>query len=326
MKRWIAVVSLAALAACGSGDGSSSGTVPVTSGATPTPTPSATATPMPTPTPTTTPTPTSTALTTFDQLPGVTTLQSANSGFLTNTSPPQEVGVNAFGTGVRYIYNPQTKAIAVDNGPNSPSFVASDIDGSAPAGTVRYVKASGEQLILTQPVAGGVGLRWTRFIENTGNAPPNTRTVAVTGVPTPSADIPASGTGSFSGTVVVGDAYVQNNGQTTAYSLAPSMLSANINYTTRRITFILAVAGSSAGGPTTPLVLITGTTDFDGKSPDVSYASDTPLQTTSFAIGAALFGAGAAEAGGVFVYRGVSADRRNIINLVGRFAGDLTPR
>lgn len=271
--------------------------------------------------PTTAPTPSAAAVTVFDQLSGAVTLQTLNSGFQTNVSPPQELGLNGFGQGVRYQYNATTRAIALDNGPLSPSFTATDIDPSAPANTVRYAKASGEQLLLIRPIINAVGLQWTRFVDTIGNAPSNTRIVAVTGMPTPAADIPSSGVVNFSRTLVLGDAYTSNNGQVTAYSLLPSTLSVSINYSTGRITFSLALSGvPTAGGAVMSLGTIAGSTDFAGSTSGVAATSATYPQTATLLIGAALFGTAGAEAGGMVVYRATSVDRRSVLNLVARFA------
>lgn len=231
------------------------------------------------------------------------------------------MGINGFGQGVRYQYNASTRAIALDNGPLSPSFTAADIDPSAPVSVVRYAKANGDQLLLIRPVVNAVGLQWTRFVDTIGNAPSNTRIIAVTGVPTPVADIPSSGTVTFSGTLVVGDAYVFNNGQVTAYSLLPSTLSVSINYSTGRITFSLALNGvPTAGGAAVSLGTIAGSTDFAGATSGITATSATYPQTANLQIGAALFGTAGAEAGGMVVYRATSTDSRNVLNLIARFA------
>ena len=257
----------------------------------------------------------------FDQLSGPVTLQTLNSGFQTNVNPPQESGINGFGQGVRYQYNASTRAITLDNGPQSPSFTATDIDASAPANTVRYAKASGEQLLLIRPVINAAGLQWTRFVDTIGNAPPNSRIIAVTGVPTPTAEIPSTGTVNFSRTLVLGDAYVSTSGQVTAYNLLPSTLSVSINYSTGRITFSLALSGiPTAGGAVVSLGTIAGTTDFGGSTAGVTATSANYPRTATLLIGAALFGTAGAEAGGMVVYRATSPDQRNVLNLIARFA------
>lgn len=316
MRVVCAAVAVLFLGSCG-GDSSNG------SSSTPAPAPAPSPTPSPTPTPS--PSPTPTGVTPFDQLSGAVTLQSLNSGFRTDFSPPVEVGINAFGEGARYQYNATTRAIAQDNGPQSLSFTSADIDTSAPANTVRYAKANGEQLLLIRPVINAAGLQWTRFIDTIVNTPPNTtRTIAVTGVPTPTADIPTSGTVTFSRTLVIGDAYTSSpsiNGPVTAYSLLPSTLTVSINYSTQRITFSLALSGvPTAGGAVVSLGTIAGTTDFAGSTTGITATSSNYPQTAELQIGAALFGTRGAEAGGIVVYRASSTDRRNVLNLIARFA------
>ncbi|SFO41169.1 hypothetical protein [Sphingomonas sp. OK281] len=324
MRRSILAVGMLALASCGSGGGNDPGNVAVVPG--PTPTPAPTPAPTPTPSPTPTPTPSDTSVTQFDQLVGTTTLQAANTSTWTERNPPQNLGVNAFGTAIPYQYNQQTKAIsAIDTGGlPKPVFVAGDLDATAPAGTIRYAKANGEQLILAQPAPGGTGLRWTRFIEHSYTPVGRpTRVIAITGVPTPVSQIPTSGSVTFTRSIVVGDAYVLENSNTvvTRYDLSPSILSASIDYTTRRISFSLQLIGRAAGNSeTVSIVTFSGTTDFDGSTPAVTISSTYYAKDPLFAIAAALFGTRAAEGAGVFQYDGTSADAKSYLRLNGRLA------
>ncbi|RYE99190.1 MAG: hypothetical protein EOO77_35930 [Oxalobacteraceae bacterium] len=260
----------------------------------------------------------------FDQLSAATTLQTITGGFTTQFSPPDEIGISPYGEGWPYQYDPTSKTVSVVTGPPSSaiSFVASEIVPTAPAGTVRYLRATGEQLNLTQPVAGGTALRWTRFIDHTSSRSGLAmRYIAVTGVPTPIAQIPTIGLVTFGRTVVTGDAYLQFHGQVTTLDLSPSTLTASIDYTTQRISFRLVLIGRSSAGDTTPLVILTGTTDFTGKALKFSNASATYSNYASFVIAAALFGTYGAEAGGVFQYRGITTPTEGtVLNLVGRLA------
>ena len=324
MRRSLLAISLLALASCGSDGGKDAGDISVTPPSTPTPSPVPTSTPTPTPPPS----PAPAGVARFDQLTGTTTLEAASGGFSGLFSSggglPHGRGVTAFGEATPYRYNPQARTISTVRPANltETTFVASDIDATAPAGTVRYAKADGEQLILTQPAPGGAGLLWTRFIEHSWIVSGGKdRVIAITGVPTPISQIPTSGSATFTRTLVVGDAYVVDNlaRQVTAYDLSASTISASIDYSTRRITFSLDLIGRTAGNSASiPLVTITGTTDFDGDSPSVTAVSQTFTTTAGFEIAAALFGTSGAEAGGVFEYVGTGGSR--ILYLTGRLA------
>jgi hypothetical protein len=319
MRRLLLATAAITLASCGSGganDGTGSAPVPVVTVPTPAP--------APTPTPTPTPTPGATTVAPFDELSAATTLQTITGGFATQFSPPDEIGISPYGEGWPYQYDPTSKTVSVVTGPPSSaiSFVASEIVSTAPAGTIRYVKGTGEQLNLTQPIAGGAALRWTRFIDHTSSRSGLAmRYIAVTGVPTPIAQIPTTGSVTFGRSVVTGDAYLQFHGQVTTLDLSPSTLAASIDYATQRISFRLALVGRSSAGDTTPLVTLTGTTDFTGKALKFSNASATYSNYASFLIAAALFGTSGAEAGGVFQYRGITTSTEGtVLNLVGRIA------
>jgi hypothetical protein len=159
------------------------------------------------------------------------------------------------------------------------------------------------------------------LLEHSESPPSTGRIIGVTGVPTPAADIPVSGIANFTRMLVVGEAYIGSGGnKPSVYSLAPSTLTAQVNFATRRIAFTLTlVARPEAGGADVPLITVSGTTDFDGDSPSVTIMPSSS-RNRIFAMGAALFGTAGAEAGGSFSYIGDTPDGAGV-QLVGRFAG-----
>lgn len=324
---YVSVLALALAACGGSGGGDGGGTTVVPGGtASPTPTPTPTATPAPTPSPTPTatpvapPAPTSTA--TFQQLSGAVVLQSANTGFSNKTNPPIELGVNEFGKGVRYIYDLQARSMKVESGAVSTQFVAAEIDANAPAGTTRYAKADGSRLSLITP-GEGAGLRWTRFIDATLAGPDSSRLLSLTGMPTPEADIPTTGSASFTRSAVIGEAYVQTADGMTSYALDGSTATMSVDYATRRITFSLTLTGRpSGGGASVTLLTASGSSNMDGSSPaDMKASSPIISRYLSFLAAGGLFGPQGAEVGTTFSFRGTSDDGRTVLNFAGLAAG-----
>ena len=331
-RGWLVSVMAIALASCGGDSDGDTGTddgTPSGGVETPAPTPTPSASPTPTPTPSASPTPTptpppaaATPGTAFNDLSGGVILQSAETGFLTRTDPPQEVGVKDFGQGVRYIYDVATRSMRVENGASATQFTAAELDNGAPAGTTRYAKADGSRLSLVAPAPDGGALRYTRFIDALVNAPEATRLLSLTGVPTPSGEIPTEGTGSFPRTEVLGHAYLRVDGVTKTYAVEGTQGTLSIDYADRRIAFTMTLIGRPTdGSAAVTLLKANGSVDIDGSNPNFTVSSPIVSRSLAFMMTGALFGPSAVEVGAAFSYRGASADGQTVLNFAGLAAG-----
>jgi hypothetical protein len=310
LSTGVALLCAVALGACSSGGSSGSGST----GGSPTPTPA----------PAPTPTPTPTGYLTFNQLTGVVTLDSANSGYLTSYDPPEPVGVNPYGEGLRFDYDVSHQGYAIRNAPGggvSETFVASELDTTAPAGTNRYVKPNGNYFAIATP--SGAAYQYIRFIDYlTDVTPPGFRIVSLTGIPTRVADIPASGTVSYTHTVLAGDAYVRDHGVTTQYTLARSTMMISVDYSAKRVAAHIVLIGTpKAGGADVTFATIDGTTDFDGDTPSITYSSTLFPTKDILPIAGALFGPQGAEAGLIFSLTAFNSPAGTSLGLVAVGAG-----
>lgn len=281
------------LTSCDSDDNRSTGE----SSSAPTPAPSPTPSPSPSPTPSPTPTPTS-GYTPYSQITGQVSLATAEAGYVTNSTPPQFRGFNAFSTGPALQYDATARSYGVTIGSTAETFTSSEIDGSAAAGTTRYVKANGHTFTVTQPTAGGKGFDYLRFarLVTAVNSAPVTATF-LTGMPTLGADVPTTGSTTYSRTVVTGEAYVTANGTTTAYTLGGSTLTITINFATGIITGRMVIIGTPVtGGANVTLSTIDAAVDFSGQGTVTASGGDFTPDPASRLSGV-LFGPKGAEAG-----------------------------
>lgn len=308
IRKTSAIAIAIALTSCGSSTGTPE--IPVVSSpspspSSPTPSPSPSPTPSPSsPTPSPSPSP-SPSGGTFATLHGIVTLQSTNSGFTTAIGAPSVFGINAFGEGVRFIYDPDGRGIQVDNGPNSPSFVAGDIAQSSPDFT-RWVKSNGYALTLTRPT--GVAEDYVRFIDYS-DVGTRARVLAVTGIPTLSSDVPTSGSVTFTRTLVAGTAYLTttNPANPTELVLSKSTLSLTIDFSRQIVTTRLVLVGTPLGGGTDIAIgTVSGTVTFSGVSSGLTYSSTNFVNSDQLIASGALFGPQGREVGllASFVFRG----------------------
>lgn len=296
------------LPGCGS-DGDDDATIPVVTtppGSTPAPTP----TPSPTPTPT--------GYTTYDQITGAVTLPSAQAGIFARANPPRPLEFRGFGSGPEVRYDATARSYTVVVGSVTNSFVAGELDASAPAGTQRYVKADGRRLSVIRPVAGGAGLDYVRFIRLLTEAAAGQLAsdpldaLLLTGVATRGADVPATGRVTFARTVVAGDAYVTASGATTAYSLDRSTLTLTVDFAAGTITGRMTLVGTPRnGGADVPLSTLDVTSDFSGRSSFTVVGGEFTPGAGSLLAGA-LFGPQANEAGLLFYLQGQGQSGRSL--------------
>jgi len=306
MRRTCLVTLPLLLAACGS-DGDSGGGVTAAA--------AALAAAAPTTTPAST-TPATTAPASdypaYAQLTGTTALPTAQTGYFTRNTPPQFLGFRGFGEGPAISYDAAARSYTVSVGTGTDSFVAGEIDASAPAGTLRYVKANRHSFTLTQPSAGGRSFDYVRFARLVSEFSPGQADSApltatfLTGVATRGADVPTSGSASFARTVITGEAYVTANGTTTAYALDRSTFTVTVDYAAGRITARITLVGvPTGGGAAVTLSTLNVVSDFAGASTfKVAGGDFTPAAPSALA--GALFGPRGAEAGLLLYLQGRS--------------------
>jgi hypothetical protein len=227
---------------------------------------------------------------------------SANSGFLLY-NPPQSVGVNPFTEGLTLDYDPVARSVAVPNGSSSQTFVASEIVAASTSSVIRYAKANGNYLELTTPVAAGSAADYVRFVDVTSTqATLGDRVLALTGIPTRTADLPKSGRVQYTRSNIGGEALVRgtvpgNNKNPAIYSLSNSTLTLTVDFSARTIQFTISLVGTpKQGGPDVALSTISGSTGFEDRSV-VSVVAPNYPSIDKAVIAGVLFGPAAAEAG-----------------------------
>lgn len=283
----------AVVAGCGGSEGGGSAPATVVTG--PTPTPVAT---TPAPSPAASPTPSASTYPTVASLAAATQLMSADSGF-TLYDPPNSLAINGFGEGTTFDYDPTARSIATVNGPMSETFVASEIVASSSTPSTRWVKASGNYFELVTPIASGSPADYVRYADYTSKIGSlSTRILALTGIPTRTADLPTSGRAEYTRSNVAGEALIRQANRTPIYyGLSASTVTLVVDFSAKTITSTIRLVGTPrAGGPDVSLATITGTTGFDGRSNVTATAPDYP-STDKALLAGVVFGPAAAEAG-----------------------------
>ncbi|WP_083836050.1 hypothetical protein [Sphingomonas elodea] len=228
------------LAACGGGGSSAGGSVT---------TPVTQPTPTPTPTPAPSPTPTATYKT-YDQLTGDQSYKTACAGLILSASPPTPIPASAFGDGLGFSYAAATSSHVITGNGLNLAFLPADRDPKAPAGVVAYAKplnGSTELMSIARPAPGGTGFDYGRsFSLTTRNTPSGSQTqyLCVFGVPTQAADLPTSGTQSYTRIVVGGTAFTSSTGGTTrSYTLGKSRATLSADFAGRSVVLSIQLVG-----------------------------------------------------------------------------------
>lgn len=297
--RAVAIGTALTLAAC---DSSNPTPTPAPSPTVaPTPAPTSTPTPAPTPAPTPTPAPPATGYTPFNQLTGPNVFATlSESLFTANTGAPPASPVRGFGAGPTVSYDVTALNIAFTGDLND-NFVTSQITFAGPY--ERTWSKTSAAVSATSPVLyqGGSSFApagaYTRFIEHvgfTGGVLSSAHRMVI-GVPTLSADMPSTGTVTYSDFGLDGNLYRVSGGSLISRSPNKTSGTLTVNFATRTVTLTVTVRTSDA----TPYVLGTftgtgtiaaGTNRFAG----TITAGDLPA-TGNFT--GAFFGPGAGEYG-----------------------------
>lgn len=313
MRRLHWLIAPLLLTSCGSDD--AEGPTP-TAAATPAPTTSPSPTPSPTPAPT--PAPSPSGYTPYAQLTGANALPTAQTSFHTNVNPPVTTGSRIFGAGDTIQYDAAARSYTV----RGTTFSAGELDGNAAAGTIRYAKSNGDSLTVTQP-GNASYIRSVRLqVQGSGTGAVPSSITYLTGIPTQRADIPTSGTATFTRTGVVGEAYVSANGSTTTYSLARSTLTLTIDYSNQRASGRLTIIGTPVnGGADVTLSTVDATTDLASVVSLTVVTGDYTFDTPGTLMGA-LFGPRGSEVGLQIYLQGQSPSGARISLIANAAAGN----
>ena len=227
----VAVGGSLMLVGCGGGSsGASSGVQVVsaapTAAATATPTPAPTATPNPTPAPSPTPvTSTTSSYPRYADLTGDRTFQTACASLVLGAALPTPQPALPFGEALSLGYAADTSGWTVTGDGVSLSFGAGDAVAAA-SGQKTYehvIAGSTQRLTLTEPVASGTTLSYTRTLGLRADRSAGTTLYSCAfGVPAIAADVPTAAT-SYGKIAVAGSAYLlDQNGAVQSYVLSSS--------------------------------------------------------------------------------------------------------
>lgn len=261
MLRYGAALSGAILLAACSGGGSSvsgGGTV-----LTPTPSPG-----TPTPSPSTSPTP-APSYSKFAELAGDRSFTSA-CGRLDGAASPIVNPASLPTDGLSFAYVSATQTWTVTGDGVNLSFGPADVDPATPAGGQFYLKpgAGGtDRLRIQLPGIAGVGpMDYARTASVTTNVFGTSRTYScVIGVPTLVTDVPAATAVTYRAALGgTGYRIPPGGGATTNYSLGKSTVALDANRVTGKVTAVINLIGTPAGGGAdVDFGTITGTADID---------------------------------------------------------------
>ncbi|QIG81297.1 transferrin-binding protein-like solute binding protein [Stakelama tenebrarum] len=288
MKRGFLVAASAAalLSACSGGNsGSSSGGGSVV-------TPPVTPSPSPT-----------SSYPLYADLSGQVRLQSAQSGFwnIHGPSVPQIYGVNGFGEGIEFEYDADAKTYVIDNGAYSGTFTADEIDPASPQDSAFYRKTDGSFFNVRQP-NGSDPFHYLRFIDYVVASDSGSHILALTGIPTRTADLPTSGSYSYQGAAgVFGYAVVATGtGDFETYSLSNSTIRMTVNFGAETVSAHIVFVGTpESGGADIDLVTADVSANFDGSNARAALSGTFRNSNLPLAIGGVVFGSQAQEAGAI---------------------------
>ena len=173
---------------------------------------------------------------TLDQLSGNQTFQTAGINLTNTTGTGGNYGTSNFGSGVTVAYTAASDSylLTAPNGTTA-TFAPGNVTGSVAGSYVSYsVPYAGgtDMLILSHPAIGGVALSYT-LLGNWGhvvNSPSSvTINLAVGGIPTQNADVPRTGTATYTTLITGGGALGPINlvGGTTVSTTSSATFSAN---------------------------------------------------------------------------------------------------
>ena len=320
------------LAACGEG-GSGTGSVAVVSGAStatsaPTATPTPTSTPTPSPTLTSSPTPTpSSSYTRYTALTGDQSFQTACASVVLGSGLPTPQPAVPFGESLALGYTAASASWNVKGDGVALAFPGSSAV-AAPAGQTIYevaVSGSTQRLAISQPVASGTTLGYTRVLSLRADRPAGTTQYScVFGVPSLPTDLPSAAV-TYARVSVAGTAYMlDRNGGLQSYALTASTGTVSYDPSTRMVTVKMHLFGSLQGGSTTAttstdLGIYTGSASVDATRVRFAGALDSADRVNSFSSFSGAF-FGGVEAGSAFETLSTDASTGNRVTVVGTIA------
>lgn len=149
------------------------------------------------------------------------------------------------------------------------------------------------------------------------------RILALTGIPSRSADLPATGRVQYTRSSFAGEAVVRApNRAATSYGLTNSTVTLTVDFAARTIVSEIRVIGTPRqGGADILLATVSGTAGFDGQSNIRATAPDYPSVDKAIIAGA-VFGPAAAEAGFLVNLGVLNRSTNNYLDIVMLGFGD----